>query len=372
MNGIRYSVWFPHYAGTRNDRKVQALRKRFGNGGYAVLIMLLECIAESDDLTLAFDNVEKEVIAGDLGIDIEELDAFVEMCTRFGMITLTDGKLTCAAISERLKPLRDKHNRKVEAGKRGAASRWNKNARTDSTAPDSGVESSSGAANGSGTETNTAPDPSFPYAIVVNVWNDICGGTLETVDPDSIPDGLKTDICRRFTEHKRTDPDRVKEGAEVVSKTVMESKFLTGKGKSRWRTNLAWVMNAEHFERLLAGMYNNGYKFPCEDVIRVWNGFCDTPRPDGRNFSCRKVSTENIPKDLRRDIKARFTERNILYPSQIINVIRWQCQKIFASSIITKQQTTLAWLMSSRQVWDDIKAGKYDNTNTDGTNSPEH
>jgi hypothetical protein len=93
--------YFSHDNGMRNDRKVKAVRSRFGLQGYAVFNMLLELLAEADCLVVAWDETEQELIAGDFGITAESLIEMVNYFVVIGLMNIENGWLYSETFDER-------------------------------------------------------------------------------------------------------------------------------------------------------------------------------------------------------------------------------------------------------------------------------
>jgi hypothetical protein len=62
-----------HYADVRNLKEIRALRSRYGPEGYGVYWMILETLTGLDDHRLEWCNLERELVAGDIGIEPEYL-----------------------------------------------------------------------------------------------------------------------------------------------------------------------------------------------------------------------------------------------------------------------------------------------------------
>jgi hypothetical protein len=93
--------YFSHDNGMRNDRKIKAVRARFGLQGYAVYNMLLELLAEADCLIIEWNATEKELIAGDFGITAETLTEMVEYFISIDLMNRQNGWLYSKTFDER-------------------------------------------------------------------------------------------------------------------------------------------------------------------------------------------------------------------------------------------------------------------------------
>jgi hypothetical protein len=104
--------YFSHDVGMRNDRKIKAVRTKFGISGYAVWCMLLEVLAESDNFVIDFDEVELEMLSGDFDIVSDVLNSMLMYFGRLKMVVIEDGKLYSPKLVERFAPLVAKRDRK--------------------------------------------------------------------------------------------------------------------------------------------------------------------------------------------------------------------------------------------------------------------
>ena len=112
--------WFSHDSNARNSKKLIRLRQKHGASGYGVYWMLIERLREEDGYT---SDKDYEMIAFDLRVDVELIRSVVE---DFGLFELSeDGRYFHApGLDERME-LKDVRS---DAGKKGAAKRWGKNA----------------------------------------------------------------------------------------------------------------------------------------------------------------------------------------------------------------------------------------------------
>lgn len=92
----------------RNDVKIRALRRKFGHIGYAVWCYFLEELTYADYFTISYTDIDKELLAADFDVDVEELEQIVDYCTRLGLLEVEDGELFSPAHKKRLQDLTDK------------------------------------------------------------------------------------------------------------------------------------------------------------------------------------------------------------------------------------------------------------------------
>ena len=100
--------FFPHTSQMRNDVKIRALRRKFGHIGYAVWCYFLEELTYADYFTISYTDIDKELLAADFDVDVEELEQIVDYCTRLGLLEVEDEELFSPAHKKRLQNLTDK------------------------------------------------------------------------------------------------------------------------------------------------------------------------------------------------------------------------------------------------------------------------
>ena len=81
--------YFSHDADMRNDVKVKALRRKFGHVGYAVWCFILESLTDGDDFEVEYDKVNRELLAADFDIPVNQLEEIVEYCKSINLLQLS-------------------------------------------------------------------------------------------------------------------------------------------------------------------------------------------------------------------------------------------------------------------------------------------
>ena len=112
--------YFGHDAHMRNNRKVKALRLKFGLEGYAVYIMLLETLTASDDFSFILDEDEFELIAGDFEVPTERLKDLVDYMVILKLIQRDDDLIYSKELIKILDPLLTKRKRDLNYRRRKA------------------------------------------------------------------------------------------------------------------------------------------------------------------------------------------------------------------------------------------------------------
>ncbi len=96
----------------RNDRRIKAIRSRMGAAGYGLLMMVMEVLTDADHTQLSTDELELELLAGDLGVSVTEIDSLIQIAEKVGFFARSEeGFLTCPDLSKALEPVFEKRNR---------------------------------------------------------------------------------------------------------------------------------------------------------------------------------------------------------------------------------------------------------------------
>jgi len=104
--------YFSHDSGMRNNRRVKALRTKYGIEGYAIFCMLLETLTDQDYFRLRWDDpVDIEIVAGDFGVSTDRLLEVVGYMEFLKLITVDDGVLFSKNLTERLMPVIEKRKK---------------------------------------------------------------------------------------------------------------------------------------------------------------------------------------------------------------------------------------------------------------------
>jgi hypothetical protein len=112
------NVYFPHFVGSRHDRKIKRVRKELGIEGYGIFFMLLETLREQSDLKYPMDDID--LLADEY--DTSEQKIRVVICN-YGLFEVDKNELFFSPKQiEYLQPYFAKSNR----AKHAALTRWNK------------------------------------------------------------------------------------------------------------------------------------------------------------------------------------------------------------------------------------------------------
>ncbi len=77
--------YFPHDADLRNDRRIQAVRRKYGLEGYAVYSMMLETLTDCPGFRWQWTSLELELLAGDFGMDSDRLGEILTYMVELGL-----------------------------------------------------------------------------------------------------------------------------------------------------------------------------------------------------------------------------------------------------------------------------------------------
>lgn len=118
--------YFPHDSNSRNSDKLLPVRMKYGAEGYGIYFMILERLRDEKDYMSVKDY---NMLAFDLRVDTSKVKAIVE---DFGLFAFTENGecFYSEGFNKRMEIKDEKSKKKSEAGKKGAAKRWQK----DSTA----------------------------------------------------------------------------------------------------------------------------------------------------------------------------------------------------------------------------------------------
>lgn len=78
---------FPLENNHRNRELVKVLRKKFGAEGYGIYIMLLELLTSKDYFKLSFTELDLEIIASDLDIEVDKLTGIIDYAKKTGLLS---------------------------------------------------------------------------------------------------------------------------------------------------------------------------------------------------------------------------------------------------------------------------------------------
>jgi hypothetical protein len=94
--------YFSHDVGMRNDIKIKALRRKYGNNGYAAYLIILEILTNEDHFELEWNDMCIELLTSDFDIDFDELKEIIDYCIKLNLLQITNGYIHCDKLTDRL------------------------------------------------------------------------------------------------------------------------------------------------------------------------------------------------------------------------------------------------------------------------------
>jgi hypothetical protein len=108
--------YFSHDSDMRNDKKIRAIRRKFGNEGYALWCYTLETLTNASNFELKIDDIEVELMAADFDVEPSKMIVFLDYCISIDLLQKPDKKtIICEKLLDRLEPLLSKRNRNKES-----------------------------------------------------------------------------------------------------------------------------------------------------------------------------------------------------------------------------------------------------------------
>lgn len=113
--------YFSHDSDARNDEKIIKLRMKYGAEGYGIYFMILERLRSSKEY---MSTTDYNTLAYDFRVDAAKVKSIVE---DFGLFAFTENSecFYSDSFMNRMAIKDGKSKKRAEAGKKGAAKRWN-------------------------------------------------------------------------------------------------------------------------------------------------------------------------------------------------------------------------------------------------------
>lgn len=293
---IDRAAYFQHSANLRNDIRVRAVRRKYGNEGYAVMNYLFELMTDKNEFKLEFSPIDRELLAADFDVDTEWLRDFVEYCEEVQLfnLNLDENTLSSEFLKGIFKPLFELRARRAEAGRKGGLARKGtkadeskakqtqanaSNAKQCQAMPSSRVEKSrveesigedrigedieltkeeikednyiDANASTSSEKTDDAQGESFSKKGFIEFYNktmEEAGANIPRIE--SIKGRREAAIKARISEFGKA---KVMRAIEIAAK----SQFLNGGGDRAFIASLDWIMRPNNFPKVVEGNYNN-------------------------------------------------------------------------------------------------------------------
>ena len=269
------TLYFSHDVDMRNDVKVRALRRRFGNTGYAAWNYLLEALTDSPNFDLQLDDINLELYADDFGIEKSELAGILNFMETVGLIRREGDRVWSdahrarfAVEKERLAALSEA---RAAAGRKGMESRWGKKAITNDNTAITAITNITEERRGEkrredikkegDKKENFASDeapslPSLPFGKIADLWNDICTAYPRCV---KVTDRRKTKIRLRIAELGcGADEGDILKALGELFRRMQASSFLRGDNNRGWQASFDWLFeNGSNWVKVTEGNYDD-------------------------------------------------------------------------------------------------------------------
>lgn len=250
--------YFSHDADMRNDIKIKALRRKFGHTGYAVWNYILETLTDSNDFELDFAEVNRELLAADYDVTVEELYNIVKYACSINLLQLSKDETTLYSnvLKKRFSQLIEQRDKRSKAGKKGMESRWSND--NNVITNDNNVITKNNKVKETIGKENKEKEKSiiYPFQDIVALWNEICGTSLPKVK--SLTDDRRQKIKCRLTEFGGVNKEKWLANAKEIFERITASDFLCGNNGNQWTATFDWVFeNSKNWIKVLEGNYDN-------------------------------------------------------------------------------------------------------------------
>ncbi len=260
--------YFSHDCDMRNDIKIRALRRKYGNTGYAVWCYMLETLTGSENFFAPYNAVSKELMAADFDIQVSELEAIIEYCMQLNLLQMNeDGQIYSRAHQRRFEDMLIKREKRREAGRLGGIksglSRNNKSKNEAMLDIDDEEPKQIKAEENIREENRTEEkrkekkiEIEYPYQDIMRLWNEICGVVLPKLK--ALNDSRRSKIRVRLNEAKCKTPDEMTQWAKELFTTCAGSRFLCGENNHQWTASFDWLFsNSTNWVKVMEGNYSN-------------------------------------------------------------------------------------------------------------------
>ena len=117
VSSMKDAYYFSHDSNARFDLKMLKLRARFGLEGYGFYFCLLEIMRDSSDYSIDINDLD--VLAFQLGIEIEKAKNILQLCYEINLLILEDKKIVSKSFLKRMEAMNELRVKRKQAGKKG-------------------------------------------------------------------------------------------------------------------------------------------------------------------------------------------------------------------------------------------------------------
>ena len=125
---MKQAYFFSHDSNAKSDPKILALIKQYGIEGYGRFWIIIETMSEQDNYKLSCEEWIMDALAMAMLCETNSIKTFVNDCIERYKLFTSDGEYFWSnSLIKRMQIKEAKRLQKVEAGKKGAETRWSNN-----------------------------------------------------------------------------------------------------------------------------------------------------------------------------------------------------------------------------------------------------
>lgn len=242
--------YFSHDADMRNDVKVKALRRKFQHTGYAVWCFILESLTDGEYFEIDYNELNRELLAADFDVSVEELEEIVSYCCKVGLLQMTeDQHLYSEAHQRRFASLMEKRKRDRERLARLINRRQQyKNGDNEAETSDNdsyhgdnphSIVNNNREKESKQKENREKKNIQYPYQGIADLWNSVC---VSLPKVQKLSEARRQKIKCRCDEWGKT-PDVWMQTAEDIFRRIQASDFLKGSNSHQWVATFDWLFS---------------------------------------------------------------------------------------------------------------------------------
>lgn len=120
---MKKNRYFSHDSNARYDNKIILMRAEYGNRGYGIFWIIVECLREQDDLKFSLTPFTFLVLSKATEEDVDFIEKFINDCIyKYELFSLEDGCFYSQSLIDRMNIITEKSKRMSEISK----IRWDK------------------------------------------------------------------------------------------------------------------------------------------------------------------------------------------------------------------------------------------------------
>lgn len=121
---MKDAYYFSHDSNARHDRKIVALRRKYGYEGYGRYFAIIEMLREQSDYRMELDEITFENLAEELTTNVEQVKIFVDDLLKIYKLLVSDGDFIWSeSLNRRMGHLDTIREKRRDAGLKSAEQR---------------------------------------------------------------------------------------------------------------------------------------------------------------------------------------------------------------------------------------------------------